>query len=67
MVDTRDMMERFGGRRFALTVATQISVTALVWWGKISDDVYSIVVLATVAAYITGNTVQKVKAHEPST
>jgi hypothetical protein len=54
-------LERIGGRRFMLTVATQVSVTALVWFGKISDDVYSIVVLATVAAYITGNTVQKVK------
>lgn len=51
--------DRFGGRRFLLTVATQISVTALVWCGKISDDVYSVVVLATVAAYITGNVAQR--------
>ena len=55
-------LDTIGGRRFLLTVATQISVTALVWFGKISDDVYSVVVLATVAAYITGNVVQKVKA-----
>lgn len=54
-------LEQCGGRRFLLTVATQISVTALVWFAKISDDVYSVVVLATVAAYITGNTIQKVK------
>ena len=57
-------MTIIGGRRFLLTVATQVSVTMLVWFGKISDDVYSVVVLATVAAYITGNTVQKVKAHD---
>lgn len=55
-------LETIGGRRFLLTVATQVSVTLLVWFSKISDDVYSVVVLATVAAYITGNTVQKVKA-----
>jgi predicted PurR-regulated permease PerM len=55
-------LDTFGGRRFLLTVATQISVTALVWFAKISDDVYSVVVLATVAAYITGNVVQRVKA-----
>jgi hypothetical protein len=66
MAEVRDMMERFGGRRFMLTVATQVSVTALVWFGKISDDVFSVLVLGTVGAYIAGNTVQKVKAHEPS-
>jgi len=55
-----------GGRRFMLTVATQVSVTILVWFGKISDDVFSVLVLGTVGAYIAGNTVQKVKAHEPS-
>lgn len=55
-------LETIGGRRFLLTVATQVSVTTLVWFAKISDDVYSVVVLATVAAYITGNVVQRVKA-----
>ena len=54
--------DTIGGRRFLLTVATQASVTALVWFGKISGEVYSVVVLATVAAYITGNVVQRVKA-----
>jgi hypothetical protein len=53
-----------GGRRFLLTVATQVSTTVLVWAGKISDDVYSVIIIATVSAYITGNTVQKVKAHD---
>jgi hypothetical protein len=53
-----------GGRRFLLTVATQVSVTILVWFGKSSDDVFSVLVLGTVGAYIAGNTVQKVKAHD---
>lgn len=53
--------DRYGGRRFLLTVATQVSVTVLVWFGKISDDVFSVLILGTVAAYITGNTVQKIK------
>jgi hypothetical protein len=52
-------LETFGGRRFLLTVAAQVSCNVLVWWGKISDDVYSVVILATVAAYITGNVVQR--------
>ena len=52
-------LETIGGRRFLLTVATQVSANVLVWFGKISDDVYSVVVLATVAAYITGNVAQR--------
>mgnify|MGYP000042825539 FL=1 len=51
--------DHWGGRRFALTVLAQISANVLVWHGKISDGVYSAVVLATVAAYITGNISQR--------
>ena len=56
--------DTLGGRRFLLTVSTQVSVTALVWFGKVSDDVYSVVTLATVAAYIAGNVVQR-KVEQP--
>ena len=52
-------LDTLGGRRFLLTVAAQVSCNVLVWWGKISDDVYSVVVLATVASYITGNVMQR--------
>lgn len=55
-------LDSIGGRRFLLTVATQVSVTALVWFAKISGEVYSVVVLATVASYITGNVVERIKA-----
>tara|TARA_R110001599_G_scaffold171353_1_gene362448 strand:+ start:463762 stop:463947 length:186 start_codon:yes stop_codon:yes gene_type:complete len=48
-----------GGRRFLLTLGCGIVCTVLVWFGKISDGVFATVVVATVAAYITGNTVQK--------
>ena len=52
-------LDTFGGRRFLLTVAAQLSCNVLAWFGKISDDVYSVVVLATVASYITGNVMQR--------
>ena len=52
-------MDTLGGRRFLLTVAAQVSCNVLVWFGKISGEVYSVVVLATVAAYITGNVAQR--------
>lgn len=50
-----------GGRRFLMAVGAGIVCTVLVWYGKISDQVFAAVVVATVAAYITGNTIQKVK------
>lgn len=50
-----------GGRRFCLTVGCGIACTVLVWFGKISDVVFASVIVSTVAAYITNNTVQKVK------
>lgn len=52
-------LDTLGGRRFLLTLLAQVSANALVWHGKISDDVYSVVILATVAAYITGNVAQR--------
>ena len=48
-----------GGRKFLLALLTLASATALVALSHISDGVYSAVVIATVAAYITGNVVQK--------
>jgi predicted small integral membrane protein len=53
-----------GGRRFLLTLVSGAGTFLLCWQGKISDDVYSVVTIATVAAYITNNTYQKVKAPE---
>lgn len=52
-------MTRYGSRKFLLALLVLISATALVWFGKISDGVYSAVVIASVAAYITGNVAQK--------
>ena len=53
-----------GGRRVLLTLVSGAGTFLLCWQGKISDDVYSVVTIATVAAYITNNTVQKIKAPE---
>ena len=58
------MIDTLGGRKFILTVAAQVSCNVLVWAGKISDDVYSVVVLATVASYITGNVVAQIRGDQ---
>lgn len=55
-------LDTFGGRRFLLTLGCGMATTFLCWFGKISGDVYSVVVIATVGAYIAGNVTQKIKA-----
>lgn len=54
-------LETFGGRRFLLTVVSGAGTFVLVLLAKISGEVYATVTIATVAAYITGNTAQKIK------
>jgi len=55
------MDSRYKSRKFLLALLTLLVSAVLVWKGKISDGVYSAVVIATVAAYITGNVAQKNK------
>lgn len=57
----REAIELAGGRRFVLAMGAGITCTVLVWFAKITPEVFQWTVLGTVAAYITGNTVQKVK------
>ena len=49
-------------RKFLLAVATLASSTWLCAAGHIADGVYSAVVIAAVAAYVTGNVAQKATA-----
>lgn len=51
--------EAFGGRRFILALGSGIVTSVLVWFTKITPEVYQWTIIGTVAAYITGNTVQK--------
>ena len=57
------MFEHIGGRRFFMTMGCAVMATGLLWFGKIDPLVFRDIVIATVAAYITGNTIQKVKGH----
>lgn len=52
-------LETFGGRRFLLTLGCGAVTSLLIWFGKIDGGVYASVIIATVAAYITGNVAQK--------
>lgn len=59
----RSVIDTSGGRRFVLAMGAGITTTVLQWFGKLdpAGNTYMLVVIATVAAYITGNTAQKVK------
>ena len=54
-------LNTIGGRRFLLTLITQGVSSYLLWYGKLTADAYSMVILGSVGAYIAGNTVQKIK------
>lgn len=53
------LIESIGGRKFVMTLGCGLATTALTWFGKIDAATYSLVIVATVGAYITGNVVQK--------
>ena len=57
----RESIEDLGGRRFLLSFASLWVGSALLMGGYIGESIYRDIVIATVAAYITGNTIQKVK------
>lgn len=50
-----------GGRRFALAAGAGCMSSFLVWFAKITPDAYSMIVIATVGAYIAGGTFEAVK------
>lgn len=50
-----------GGRRFILTVGSGFVNAILLWFGKLSSEAYTTIVLATTAVYIGANTAQKIK------
>lgn len=66
----RAAIEQAGGRRFVMAMGAGIACTVLVWFGKITPEVFQWTVLGTVAAYVGGNTAQKIvpgqKSTEPS-
>lgn len=63
----RRAIETSGGRRFVMAMGAGITSTVLQWFGKLdaAGSTYAMVVIATVAAYIGGNTLQKTSEKTP--
>jgi hypothetical protein len=55
-----------GGRRFLLAGSTLASINVLLWFSKMSDAIYRDVIIAVIAVYVAGNTIQKIKAGSPN-
>lgn len=49
--------DTLGGRRFLLALGAGVTATILQWFGKLdpAGGSYAMIVLGTVASYITGN------------
>jgi len=52
-------MENFTSKKFSLAILSVISCSGLMWAEKISDGVYSTIMVATIGAYLAANVIQK--------
>jgi len=51
-----------GGRKFILSMISVLCTSVLCWFGKIDPGVFSVVMVATISAYMAGNVLQKEKS-----
>lgn len=52
-------MQQLMGTKFITTIGCGLVTSVLCWYGKISDDVFAMVILGTVGAFIAGDVIQK--------
>lgn len=55
-----ELTKWIGGRKFLVTLISQLMGGALLWFGKIDAVTYQMISIWIVSAYITGNVTQAV-------
>lgn len=63
-VFVRNWIADFGGRRFLIVLGCGIVDAFLLWHDKLTSSDYVTLTVATIGAYIAGNTYQKVKGND---
>ena len=58
-------MKMLGYRKFIVVLAALLAASVLMWFEKISDGVYSTIVVACVGGFLTANVFQKPTPKEP--
>jgi hypothetical protein len=53
---------KLGGRKFILCLGCGLASTILLWFGKLTSNDYVMLIGFTIGAYITGGTIENVKA-----
>lgn len=53
--------DKIGGRKFAIVLLSLLLSFSLVWFGKMTDQIFANIVMTTLALYIAGNVTQKFK------
>jgi hypothetical protein len=56
-----EVKDKLGGRRFVLTCVSGAVATVMQWCGKLdaAGSTYALIILGTVAGYITGNVMER--------
>jgi hypothetical protein len=55
-----NLLYSLGGRKFFLAILSQLMSSFLVYFSKVTPDVYLWLVLGTVGAFITGNAIDTI-------
>lgn len=59
-------LDSIGGRKFAISILAVLCTAVLMWFGKISDGVYSTIMIAALGVYVAGNVTQKNNETKPA-
>lgn len=57
-------LEKMGGRKYTLAIIIILLASALCWFAKISDSIYSLIVVTAITTFSAANVTQKITANK---